>query len=161
MPPPPHKIFRPLLLIKNDTSLILSCTHNTWKYVHREPKRSRALCRYYPNSCAARQILLQGDISLNDGPTNKTQQRRAKARKPAAQCCTQCEKPVAKNHKRCICMICCDLSHVKCSNTFNPKQVSSSVLIEWVCPKCVISVLPFYKYNLASVDMYTRRSSIR
>ena len=127
---------------------ILYRIHARWSYVHREPKRSRRMCLYYPNSCAARQILLKGgDISLNPGPPLKKQQvGQTTRRKPAAPRCAQCEKPVATNHKRCICTVCLDLAHLKCTNTFNPKRFSSTAPVDWICHKCTITVLPFHKH---------------
>jgi len=117
-------------------------------FLHRKPKLSRSKCLYYSNSCAARQVLLQGgDIAVNPGPPT---------RKPVAPRCPQCEKPVAKNHKRCICSTCFDVTHAKCSKVFDSKYISkyisSSIPKEWVCPKCTISVLPFHKHNLSLSD---------
>ena len=108
---------------------------------HRKAKKSRARCPYYSNSCASRQLLLQGgDISVNPGPA---------VLKPSAPRYSTCEKPVAKNHKRCICSVCFDVIHAKCSKIFDPKHVLSSVPKKWVCPQCTVTVLPFYNYNLS------------
>ena len=106
------------------------------RFVHRKPKLSRSQRLYYSRSCAARQILLQGgDIAVNPGPPT---------RKPTAPRCSQCEKPVAKNHKRCACSTWFDVIHAKCSKVFNPKYISSSAPKEWVCPKRTLSVLSFH-----------------
>ena len=105
------------------------------QFYHRKPKKSRRRCLYYPNSCASRQLLLQGgDISVNPGPA---------VNKPSAPRCSNCEKPVAKNHKRCICSVCFDVMHAKCSKVFDPKRVQSSVPMDWVCQRCTITLLPF------------------
>ena len=111
------------------------------RFNHRKPKKSRGRCLYYSNSCASRQLLLHGgDISVNPGhAVHKSSQPR----------CSSCEKPVAKNHKRCICSVCFDVTHAKCSKIFDPKHVLSSVPKEWVCPQCTITVLPFQNHNFS------------
>ena len=111
------------------------------QFNHRKAMKSRGQCLYNLNSCPSRQLLLQGgDISVNPGPA---------VLKPSAPRCSRCEKPVAKNHKRCICSVCFDVTHVKCSKILNPKHVLSSVPKEWVCPQCTVTVLPFYNHNLS------------
>ena len=43
--------------------------------LYRKPKRSKAPCLHYPNSCASRQVLLQGgDVATNPGPENSSSQ---------------------------------------------------------------------------------------
>lgn len=110
------------------------------RFNHKKDKKSRRRCLYYLNSCAYRQLLLQcGNISVNPGPA---------VLKPSAPRCSGCERPVAKNHKRCICSVCFDVAHAKCSKISDPKHVLSSVPKEWVCPQCTVTVLPFYNHNL-------------
>lgn len=128
------------------------------RYTYRKSKKTQNRCLYYPNSCASRQILLQGgDILINPGPPTQQQQQQSQRvkdkQRPVAPRCTQCEKPVAKNHKRCFCTVCFDLTHVKCTKVFNSKDVSSSVPKEWVCHNCTISVLPFHKHNFSSMEI--------
>ena len=123
------------------------------RFNHRKAKKSRGRCPYYSNSCASRQLLLQGgDISVNPGPA---------VLKPSAPRCSSCEKPVAKNHKGCICSVCFDVIHAKCSKIFDPKHVLLSVPKKWVCPQCTVTVLPFYNHNLSlSNTSSTSESSI-
>ena len=76
------------------------------RFHHRKAKKPRGRCPYYSNSCASRQLLLQGgDILVNPGPP---------VLKPSAPRYSSCEKPVAKNHKRCICSVCFDVTNAKC-----------------------------------------------
>ncbi len=103
---------------------------------------------YYNNSAATFCLLLNcGDVEVNPGPQSVRPCKPRKSRH--APRCIQCEKVVARNHKRCICSNCFDFRHVKCTQEFNPKFVSASIPKEWVCPKCIGSVLPFYAHDLS------------
>ena len=106
---------------------------------------------YYNNSTATFCLLLKcGDIEMNPGPD--AIKRSSQSRKQSAPRCTKCEKVVAKNHKRCICTKCFDVTHAKCSASIDPKYVSSSTPKQWVCPKCILSLLPFQMHDLSLSD---------
>lgn len=64
----------------------------------------------------------------------------------------QCEKAVAKNHKRCVCTTCFDFTHVKCAQLINAKYVSARTPKEWICPECAISVLAFHMDEVPELD---------
>ena len=95
-------------------------------------------------------MLQGGDISVNPGPA---------VLKPSAPRCSSCERPVAKNHKRCICSVCFDVIHAKCSKIFDPKHLLSSVPKKWVCPQCTVTVLPFYNHNLSLSNTFPTSES--
>lgn len=92
------------------------------RFNHKKDKKSRRRCLYYLNSCAYRQLLLQGgDISVNPGPA---------VLKPSAPRCSGCERPVAKNHKRCICSVCAQrfLTQNTCCHLFQRNGFALSAL---------------------------------
>ena len=93
--------------------MVSSITH----FKHKKIERSGMSVVYYPNSCASRQILLQGDdISLNPGPVG--------ARKASIKCC-QCEKTVRSTQKKVICVKCFGQTHLT-SSTINLKMQCDS-----------------------------------
>ena len=102
------------------------------RFIHRKPRKAGCPCLYYANSGASRQIiLLGGDISVNPGPLAK--QKSAK--------CEECEKTIRRNQQRVTCNICFGLQHIKCAKL-------KSVLSNWMCGNCLISVLPFHGYSI-------------
>lgn len=108
-----------------NTSMPVSTHRN-----HRKWSLSRIA--YYGNSTATFHLLRSGDVELNPGPDkNLTTNCNWKQKAPR---CTACEKIVARNHKRCLCTICFDFTHVKCTRIFDVKSISSSTPNNWTCP---------------------------
>ncbi|EDO28986.1 predicted protein [Nematostella vectensis] len=64
---------------------------------------------------------------------------------PASLKCDNCEKTIRKNQKSVACEVCFGQQHIKCTE-LNVKCVNATL----TCPKCTLSVLPFY--NIASID---------
>lgn len=136
-------------------------------FVHRKPKKSASRCLYYPNSCASRQLLLQGgDISTNPGPDKLNKNPTTKKRTTTSTLCPKCAKRVQTNHKRFICTKCLDLYHGKCTNTstIELKNVRATQPREWICTKCLFTELPFHRYELehdtlSEVDTFVRTDS--
>ena len=95
-------------------------------------------------------LLECGDFNPNPGP--ETSGPSTTGRKQTAPRCSQCKKPVAKNHKRCVCSICFEFTHVKCSQETNVKHASSTTPKQWISHKCVESVLPFYAHDISVSD---------
>ena len=125
--------------------------HNSTKL-----KRTRSRVPYYSNSVVTSQLLLSaGDVEKNPGPSlvdqspasNNHQQCAPKnqrsSRTPAA-VCPQCEKALRRNQKPFLCHVCKDLTHARCTGTAHLKQIRANKPQDWTCPKCLISVLPFY-----------------
>ena len=98
-----------------------------------------------------------GDVEMSPGPNiNRSS---IDNRRQAAPRCRQCEKPVAKNHKRCVCTECFDVIHAKCTQDIDPKIVFSFIPKTWICPKCIGSFLPFHMHNLSLSDKESLASS--
>ena len=96
-------------------------------------------------------LLLEcGDANPNPDP--QTSRPSATGRKQTAPRSSQCEKTVAKNRKRCVCTTCFEFKHVKCSQGINVKYVSSTTSKQWICHKCVGSVLRFYAHGISASD---------
>ena len=109
-------------------------------------KWSRSRVTYYNNSIATFHLLLRsGDVEENPGPQNNNKQK--------APCCVECEKPVAKNHKRTLCTKCFDTTHAKCTRFLDPKVVSSVAPVDWTCLKCTFNALPFSLHNLDDTEI--------
>ena len=73
--------------------------------------------------------------------------------------CSECEKAVAKNHKRCVCIQCFDFTHAKYSRIFKDiRTVSATVPQEWTCHKCIGSLLPFYMDSLSDSEQERENS---
>ena len=106
---------------------------------------------YYNNSSTTYCLLLKsGDIEENPGPLIK---KRATSR------CSECEKAVAKNHKRCVCTQCFDFTYAKCARIFKDiRTVSATVPQEWTCHKCIGSLLPFYMDTLSDSEQERENS---
>ena len=110
-------------------------------------KRSHSRVSYYNYSTATFHLLLRsGDVEENPGPQNN--------KNLMALRCTECEKPVAKNHKQAICTECFDIMHAKCTRFLNLKAVSSTVPASWTCLKCTSNLLPFSLHNIPDLDEF-------
>ena len=81
----------------------------------------------------------------NPGPQNNNKQKAPR--------CVECEKPVAKNHKRTLCTKCFDMTHAKCTRFLDPKVVSSVAPVDWTCLKCTFNALPFSLHNLDDTEI--------
>ena len=107
---------------------------------------------YYSNSTATFCVLLQcGDVNPNPGPEASRPSRRDRKLLPDVRC-SQCEKLVAKNHKRCVCTTCFEFTHVECTQVINLMHVSSTTPKQWICRICIGSVLHYYAHISVSDD---------
>ena len=115
--------------------------HNSSFVILRQRKKrkwSQARIIFYNNTTATFNLLLEsGDIEKNPGPQNNCNKHQKALR------CIECEKPVARNHKRCQCTICFDMVHAKCTRILNVKSINSQAPVKWTCNKCTLSLLPF------------------
>ena len=147
----------------------LICVH--WKafgisqLCHRiKSRRKNPLILYYPNYSATFQLLLRaGDIALNPEPVsveNPSQETRKKSSKQSsrtpAPVCLQCLRGVQCNEKRFFCVVCKDLTHAWCTGITNINYIKPTRAEEWTCPKCLISVLPFYGQNTLHASVSPR-----
>lgn len=143
----------------NNNALLLSAPwpvnvtpiFDPWNFnTQRKTKRSKARILYYSNSTASYQVLIRsGDISLNPGPAkcgsgmqsagNKQKTSRNVHRVPVGLKCDNCDKTIRKNQKSVACEVCFGQQHMKCTD-LNVKGFASA----WTCPKCLLSVLPFF-----------------
>ena len=102
---------------------------------------------YYANSTGTRQLqLLSGDISQNPGPCLTSGNGGQKKQHHPAPKCSTCEKTVAQNHRRLLCIECRELCHVNCTNLCitTLKQIKSNTPYSWICQTCQLAALPFY-----------------
>ena len=128
-------------------------TFNSWNFNRQQKtKRSKARILYYSNSTASYQVLIRsGDISLNPGPAkcgsgihvqSAGSKRRTSGiahRVPASLKCDNCDQTIRKNQKSVACEVCLGQQHIKCT-----ELSVKSVVSTWTCPKCLVSVLPFF-----------------
>jgi exonuclease III len=123
---------------------------NTWIFLQRKglvfSKRS---VPYYNNSMASHHLILSGDIALNPGPDKVEDKNATAVKRNKAPKCPSCEKAVQINHKRFLCEVCYDLFHAKCTgiSEYQIKTIRADKHHVWVCSKCTISQLPFYKVS--------------
>ena len=94
---------------------------------------------YYSNSDSSFhqiRLIVSGDISENPGPEN----------------CAVCLKTVARTHRALSCDQCDSWCHIKCGYV-TPKQYREFQQMDslsWICPPCLLSVLPFANTTLNS-----------
>ena len=94
---------------------------------------------YYSNSDSSFhqiRLIVSGDISENPGPEN----------------CAVCLKTVAPTHRALSCDQCDSWCHMKCGYV-TPKQYREFQQMDslsWICPPCLLSVLPFANTTLNS-----------
>lgn len=75
-----------------------------WKFAyHSRSKWMSSQIPCYHNSVATFCIIISGDAEVNPGPPKNNQN----ATKTAPRC-VECDKPVATNHRRCVCCTCFD-----------------------------------------------------
>lgn len=106
-------------------------------------KRSRRPVLFYSNSCAARQVLLQGDdISLILGPEGKKKTSK----------CHSCIKSIRINQAKVNCSVCFNMYHLKYSAPDIPQSQygkAAHIPNKCTCSACsnmiLLSELPFYK----------------
>ena len=100
-------------------------------------------------SVSSFQILLpSGDIAQNPGPNKRASEKTSTGSKQMTTGsshrlrgnlkCDKCEKTIRKNQNKVMCEACFGQQHLKCTE-LNAKYVGTA----WICPKCLISVLPF------------------
>ena len=106
-------------------------TYNGCKPFKTRIKRMKSRVCYYANSDATFNIVLSGDIESNPGPAPK---------------CTECDKGVGTNRKRLQCTKCLSFTHATCStiSKFQQSRMNSHTVVEWTCPNCTLSLLPFF-----------------
>ena len=92
-------------------------------------------------------LKLSGDVHPQHGPAISQVKTKYKAPR-----CPQCEKPVQQNHKRLQCCKCFELTHRRCASSHYANFSSAAMPIEWTCPNCTLSELPFFHSN-ELVDM--------
>ena len=129
----------------------------------KKQKRSNARVPYYSNSVASFHILLiAGDIEVNPGPSTEAQQNKSKLseHRPLhsfAAVCPQCGKSVRRNQKRILCCVCKDLTHLLCTGMNILKNRGRGKQMDWTCPRCLITVLPFH--GSSTLDMSCQSSA--
>ena len=119
---------------RNDSKVLVVSSRRK-AFAHRRPKTSSSRCLYYPNSCASRQLLQGGDISVNPGPGQSSKTKKVTSSTPSP----ECNKRVQTNYKHFICTKCFDLYHEKCT-----KYMQTCFPHEWICTQCLQAELPFY-----------------
>ena len=95
---------------------------------------------FYSNSNAIFQpelLISCGDVNVNPGPVTKRNQ----ARSTAPRC-----HAVPRNHRRFVCWMCHNLTHVTCSrSTADSRVFSASSPVSWTFNRCAFASLPFFK----------------
>ena len=65
--------------------------------------------------------------------------------------CGICQKSVKINHKGLLCTQCRKWIHISCARiTESLYNDPSELFISWICPRCVLSQLPFYSHNYSA-----------
>ena len=150
-------------IVKNVSRIF--CEHerkiNTFHSMKKQ-KRSNAPVPYYSNSVASFHILLiAGDVEVNPGPSTEFHQNKPKLKErrslhSSAAACPQCGKPVRRNQRRIFSCVCKDLTHLLCTGITIPKNQNSGKQMDWTCPRCLITVLPFH--CTSTLDMSCKSS---
>ena len=105
----------------------------------------RFCCKFFASSTKM-DILVCGDVEINPGRPSINRSSNHNRRQAAPRCRhVQCEKPVAKNHKRCVCT---EWFYTRREYPRYSKIVSSSIPKAWVRPKCIGSFLPFHMHKI-------------
>ena len=99
--------------------------------------------RYYANSDSSfhqARLLISGDVQLNPGPTANSSR------------CSVCTKIIARNHRALSCDQCDLWCHMKCGlvTPSQYKQFQQKDHFNWICPVCVLSVLPFAEVSIST-----------
>lgn len=119
-------------------------------YLMKKQKRSNLPVPYYSNSVALFLILLiVGDVEVNPRPSTEFDQNKPKLKEQrslhsSAAACPHCGKPVCLNEKRMLCCVCKDLTHLLCTGITILNNRDSGKQMDWTCPRCLITVLPFH-----------------
>ena len=105
-------------------------------------------------------MLKAGDVESNPGPkeSNGNALKEPRAVKPTAKC-PVCTMTVKSNHKRLICKVCFDYVHAKCFGTVFYGTIKSKLSLSWTCPKCILTELPFYAYEVNNLFEMTNEDN--
>ena len=57
--------------------------------------------------------------------------------------CNYCRKSVCKKQPNLLCNLCNLISHLKCVTAYKPKKISNEIDMNYICPQCFQSALPF------------------
>ena len=92
-----------------------------------------------------------------ENPAQETRKKSSKqsSRTPAP-VCLQCLRGVRCNEKRFFCVLCKYLTLARCTGITNINYIKPTRAEEWTCPKCLISVLPFYGQNTLHASVSPR-----
>ena len=101
--------------------------------------------RYYANSDSTfhqARLITSGDVSLNPGPMINSSK------------CSVCTKTIAKNHRALSCDQCEHWCHMKCGQVklSQYKYFQQKDQFNWICPACLLSVLPFTDVSIPTDD---------